>query len=352
MAGAVRLAQDRVLLFGAELAVVVDQKLRRRRARYGERRIWIEPPVVVAEDRVRGLLIRVARGEQVVEQEPVAVLVIVPVVAETVPPLHAPVPPAVVDQIAGQQDDVGVLLGVVVIPDEAAIPVVVGFRRPSTRIERREVRAPEVLLVDVGAHVDMRVGDVPDLERFGAAAPDEQRMQDLGARAPAHRLGRVGRAQHPIFVLVFLEQAAPERLPECAELAAAPRHEFTQQQRHLVGGRLLLGALVVPEQVVAAVRQTRRGGFADADLVQVRKAGRLQVAVEVADAVREAHRDAVPVPAGAEHDVDAIAVAVLASFGTTSFDSLPSLRTDSSSSAKEPGWRAAMWRRPRCAQGT
>src|SRR6516165_11810280 len=45
---------------------------------------------MIAEDRIAGLLIRVARGEQIVEEEPISVRVIVLVVAEAIPRLYPP----------------------------------------------------------------------------------------------------------------------------------------------------------------------------------------------------------------------------------------------------------------------
>ena len=89
---------------------------------------------MIAEDRIAGLLIRVARGGQIVEEEPISVRVIVLVVAEAIPRLYSPMTATIVDQIAGQQDDVRVTLRVVVDPDEASIPVVVGIRLPSVWI--------------------------------------------------------------------------------------------------------------------------------------------------------------------------------------------------------------------------
>ena len=68
---------------------------------------------MVAENRIRWLRIRFARGQQVIEEKPVAIGVVRTVFIEIAGPTGSEIATAtVINQVTGQQQHVGVLFGV------------------------------------------------------------------------------------------------------------------------------------------------------------------------------------------------------------------------------------------------
>ncbi len=121
---------------------------------------------------------------------------------------------AVVDEVAGEENRVGVALGGAVGLGEIFVPVAV------VRVAHGGAGELEVLLVDVGADVDVRIGELADAEDGGGIPPDEQRVQNLGANARC-ALGAVGLVQATVFEFVFVQQALRVRTPERTEALAA-----------------------------------------------------------------------------------------------------------------------------------
>ncbi len=152
-------------------------------------------------------------------------------------------------------------------------------------------------------HRHVRVGGVADTQRRRRLPFDEHRVEHLGAD-PRRSIRLV---QVAVLELVLPHQELAIRPPFSGALLHAPRRgEPPQQQRHLVGGRVGVGRRVVPEQVVAPVRQLRRNPLGHANLVQVFQA---VIPVERPDAVAEARDDSVEIAAvAAERDQFAMQV--------------------------------------------
>src|SRR5262245_4368128 len=187
-----------------------------------KRRVGSEAPIVIAEDGIDRTRVVLARREQIVEQEPVAVGMIGAVLAEGLAvsaiEREADMAAAVVDQVAGEQDDIRRLrarrpLRLAVDLDEVLVVVVEGKAS-------KFAFSPEIFFIHVGADGDMGIGHVGDVERT-ALALDEDRVQDLG-HAPLIIGLLVGRVQRAVVVLVFVEKEAEMLRPGRTE-RRAPR---------------------------------------------------------------------------------------------------------------------------------
>src|SRR5439155_12933274 len=192
---------------------------------------------------------------------------------------QSPMAAAIIDEVASEQDDIGILLRATVVINEVLVPVVVGGGLASPLQS-----LPEIFFIHIGTYIHVGIGDVADLQRRILATLDEERVKHFGARSAHAELGVVRGMQRTVLVFIFFEQIRAELLPELAELLAPRPRKLLDQERHFIGRRFLGRGLIVPEKMIEPILQPGRSFFADTDLVQIRD---LLVSVEFPHTVRE-----------------------------------------------------------------